>query len=392
MQFSQTPDFTVNNKTWWQKFKSQPHQLFFISAIFFSILIMSMTLFILSGNFNLEFSIVHSFGLNYAVFTNAFLGFLITVMPKYNGTPQIEENKYILPWVLFQIAILITLFINELVGKALLAFVMFYFSILFFKIIKNSNAFEKTDSIIINTVFTFGASLLLVEAFTSINLSYIVFYGYLLNTVFIVALRMVPMFYFNITGVKPWKKPKFLRESAAILFVLIGVASQFELNFLLKIVSFISLVLFSYIIVKLNFYKKTPAILSVATYSFFWLLLGFIVLFIESFLELESLKLSMHIFAVGYITTLLIGLGSRVSLGHAVPAQPIKADKITVYLFLFTQMVVLLRIGASLGFIANISFFMNLLYISSIAWVLLFILWSLRYAKILLRVEKIKLK
>ncbi len=386
MQFSQAPNFIPNNQTWWQRFKSQPHQLFFSVAIFFSIFIMTLTLFILMGKSNLEFSIIHSFGLNYAVFTNAFLGFLITVMPKYNGTTQIKENKYLLPWVIFQVAVLVTLFVNDFIGKLLLSFVMFYFFIEFYKIIKNSNAFEKTDSIIINTLFAFGAILLLLEAFLSVNLSYIIFYGYLLNTVFIVALRMVPMFYFNITGVKPWIKPKFLREFAAILFVLIGVSSQFELNILLKVVSLISLIFFSYIIVKLDFYKKTPAILSILTYSFFWLLLGFISLTVESFLELTSFKLSLHIFAVGYILTLLIGFGSRVTLGHAVPAQPIKADKITVYLFFFTQIVALLRIGSSLGFLANMNFFMNLLYISSVAWIVLFVLWSSRYAKILLRV------
>ena len=385
MQFSQTPNFEVKNQTWWQRFKSQPHQLFFISAIFFSILIMSLTSLILSGLLNLEFSLIHSFGLNYGLFTNAFLGFLITVIPKYNGTSQIKKEKYVLPWILFQIAILITIFVSAFIGKIFLALIMLYFSFIFYKIIKESKASDKKDSIFLNAIFIFSALILIVEAVTSISLSYLIFYGYLLNTVFLVALRMVPMFYFNMMGGNPWKKPKYIREVAIVLFLLIGISYEFELTQFLKIVSFISFLFFAYVVFKLNFYKKAPAIVTIATYSFFWLLLGFAALFVEAFFELLSLKLSLHIFAVGFITTLLIGLGSRVSLGHAIPAQPIKADKFTVYLFIFTQVIVLLRAVSSFGFMANISFFMDLLYISSISWILLFILWSLRYGKTLLR-------
>ena len=126
--------------------------------------------------------------------------------------------------------------------------------------------------------------------------------------------------------------------------------------------------------------------MSILSFAFIYIPLGFFVLFTETLFELETLKLSFHIFALGFITTMLIGFGSRVTLGHAIPAQPIQADKIIIALFVFTQIVLLLRVLSSLSFMASSSFSMNLLYISFIAWIVLFVLWTLRYGRILLRI------
>lgn len=385
MQFSQTPNSFIKEESWWQRYTSQSHQLFFSMAIVFSIFIMFLSFLILKGQLSLEFSLIHGFGLNYAVFTNAFLGFLITVIPKYNAHPEIKKSEYLMPWVLFEVSILLTLFLNAFIGKILVAFSMFYFSYIFYKIIRNSKAHDKKDSILINMIFLFGALLLIFEALFNVNLSYIVFYSYLLAMVFIVALRMVPMFYFNVTGIKPWIKPKYTRESVVALLFILGVSVQFDLVVVSILSSFIAFIFFTYIVLKLNIYKKTPAIMRILSFAFIHIPLGFFVLFTESLFELETLKLSFHIFALGFITTMLIGFGSRVTLGHAIPAQPIHADNITVALFVFTQIVVLLRILSSLSFIASSNFSMNLLYISSFAWVVLFVLWTLKYGKILLR-------
>lgn len=73
------------------------------------------------------------------------------------------------------------------------------------------------------------------------------------------------------------------------------------------------------------------------TLALIWLEIGFISLFLESIFETSSLKLSLHIFAIGFVTNLLIGFGSRVVMGHAVPAQKIIADKITIFLFILTK-------------------------------------------------------
>jgi uncharacterized protein involved in response to NO len=387
MQFSTTiPQYQEKN-SWWQRFISQPHQLFFSSALFFAIFIMLLTLCSLTGILNLDFSLIHGFGFNYALFTNAFLGFLITVIPKYNATQAINKDKYLNPWILYQIGIFITLFINITLGKILISFVLFYFVKLFYETIKRGKASVKTDSIYINFILFLGALMLLIEAVSSLNLSELIFFCFLISMVFIIALKMIPAFYFGYTGISPWQRPKYIPFISITLIFLTGISMQFELDLLLKTVSLLSSVFFGYVLFKLNLFKKTPAILSILVLGLVWFELAYISLFLESLFLNYTFKLSFHIFAIGFMTTLLIGFGSRVIRGHAVPAQTIQADKITKALFVFTQLVLLTRIFASISFIAESSFFTYLLNLSSIFWILLFVIWTLRYAKTLLRIK-----
>lgn len=388
MQFStQANGFTPTKKrTWWEKFTEQPHQLFFTSAIFFAIFIMILTFVSLLGKSSIDFALLHGFGLNFGLFTNAFLGFLITVMPKYNGSAVIPVSKYLKPWIFYQVAVFFTLFINELTGKVLISMILFYFVKTFYDTIKSGRATIKEDSIYINSILAIGTVLLFIEAITSSNFSILIFFAFILAMVFIVALRMVPSFHFAYTRKQPWQRPQYVRPVSIILFSLVGIFMQFDIQIGLKIVSIISMFFFGYIVYKLDFYDKTPAILFILVSSFIWLELGFIALFIESFFLDYSMKLSFHIFAIGFITTLLIGFGSRVVMGHAIPALPMVADKLTKFLFIFTQIIVLNRILVSVFSISGSSAFTPFLHLTIFAWIVLFVLWTFRYGKTLLRV------
>ncbi|RXJ91887.1 hypothetical protein CRV01_02035 [Arcobacter sp. CECT 8983] len=386
MQFSTSPNPQILKQSWKERFYSQPHQMFFVSAIFFAIFIMIMTLFSLMGKLSLEFSTIHGFGLNYAVFTNAFLGFLITVIPKYNASLPIKEELYVKPWIILQVAFFISLLINPLVGKLIVAIVMFYFAKIFYSTIKEGKALIKEDSIYLNSIFTLGAVLLTFDAVFSLDLSYLIFFTYLINMVYFVALRMIPGFYFTYTKINPWQKPKFIKPVSFILITTVAIALQFELKPLIMISSLLSFLFFTYVFIKLNMFKKTSAILQILVIGFAWFPLGFLGIFLESLLEGSILKLGLHIFALGFVTTLLIGFGSRVSLGHAIPAQPIIADEFTKWLFILTQVLVISRIAASILVLDNSTIFMNILHLSATIWILLFFAWALKYGKYLLRV------
>ncbi|WP_164970323.1 NnrS family protein [Halarcobacter ebronensis] len=386
MQFSTTFIQKPVKEPWLTRFTSQPHQLFFSSAIFFALLVMALSAYSLLASSHLDFVLVHSFGLNFALFSNAFLGFLITVMPKYNNSMSIDSNKYISPWVFYQAGVVIALFVNASFGKVIVSFVIMYFVFIFFKIIKNSQVAVKEDSIYINSILLLGAVFLLIESVTSYNLSMLVFFAYILPMVYVIALRMVPAFYFSYTKNMPWQKPKFIKPLSIIFLFLVAISLQFELKILLQISSFLSASFFGYTIYKLDFFKKTPAILSILVLGFLWFEFGFIILFIESLLNIYTLKLSLHIFALGFVTTLLIGFGSRVAMGHSVPPQPILADKFTIFLFVLTQVLVLSRIVVSFSFINDINLYSIFLSITIGLWIVLFLLWLIRYGKTILRV------
>ncbi len=389
MQFSTNQNgFTPKiEEIWWDRFTSQSHQLYFTSSIFFAIVVMVLTFVSFLGKSPLEFSLIHGFGLNYAVFTNAFLGFLITVIPKFNGAKVISKEKYLKPWFIFQGGIVLSFLGASFLGKILVSFVMLYFVKVFYETIKEGKASYKKDSIFLNLVFLFGAIFLLLEVLFQTNLSLLIFFGYLISLVFLVAQRMIPAFYGSYMKVMAWEKPKYIREISVMLFLGLGITLEFELLLILKLISFVAMLFFGYMVMNLNIYKKTPAIISILVVSFIWLEVGFIALFLESIYEVYSLKLSLHIFALGFVATLLIGFGSRVVMGHAVPAQQIVADKITKFIFVLTQVIVISRTIASVLFLNDSTVYMGILHLSSWLWIVMFIIWSIRYAKTLTRIK-----
>lgn len=387
MQFSTSIQQEIVKQTWWERFISQPHQLFFSSAIFFSITIMTLSFLTLLGVINTNYTLIHGFGLNFGLFTNAFLGFLVTVMPKYNSSLVIKEDKYLMPWIIYQIGIITTLSVSVLIGKLLVSLVMFYFVKLFYNSIEKGQATIKTDSIYINSILAVGAFFLLVEALTFQNLSTLIFFTYLLGMVFIIALRMIPAFFFAQTRITPWQRPEYIRPISLLILFSTGVAMQFHLDSLLKIVSLVGASFFGFIIFKLNLFKKTPALLAILVLGLVWFEIGYVSLFLETIFSPYSFKLSFHIFAIGFVTTLLIGFGSRVVMGHAVPPQPMIADKTTKSLFILTQVVLLSRILVSISFIAELNIFTMFLHLSSTLWIILFILWTIRYGKTLIRIK-----
>ncbi len=390
MQFSTNQNGFIPKieEKWWDRFTSQSHQLYFTAAIFFAFVSMLLTFISFLGKLPLDFALIHGFGLNYAVFTNAFLGFLITVMPKFNGSKVITKKQYLIPWFIFQTASMLVLIGFDNIGKTVVALVMFYFVKIFYETIKQGRATFKKDSIYLNLVFLFGAIFLSLEVVFQINLSLLIFFSYLISLVFLVAQRMIPAFYSSYMQTLSWEKPKYIREISTLIFLCLGISLQFEFSLFLKISSFVAMIFFGYIVMNLNIYKKSPAIISIKVISFIWFEIGFIVLFIESIFEIYSLKLSLHIFALGFVATLLIGFGSRVIMGHAIPAQKIMADKITKFVFVLTQVVLVSRILASVLFLNDSMIYMGFLHLSSWLWIFMFIIWLVRYAKTLVRIKQ----
>jgi len=130
---------------------------------------------------------------------------------------------------------------------------------------------------------------------------------------------------------------------------------------------------------------QSQPILWVLHLALFWLPTAFglsaMTLTAGLFLDTSFYFLNIHLLAIGFLTTVLIGFGTRVTLGHA--GMSPQADKFATTLFLSIQLVVLLRalfsinvaFGWGLDFLFDISFS---------AWLLLFIAWGARYGKILI--------
>jgi uncharacterized protein involved in response to NO len=115
-------------------------------------------------------------------------------------------------------------------------------------------------------------------------------------------------------------------------------------------------------------------ILFILQVGIIWFIVGFLIGALEPLFGYSYL-LQFHIFAVGFLGVMLIGFGSRVTLGHS--DQAIVADSITVAIFVLFNVVVLLRLYA----VFDASF----VAISGFAWCGVIAIWLWRYLPSILR-------
>ena len=192
---------------------------------------------------------------------------------------------------------------------------------------------------------------------------------------------MVPFFSHSFTA----KNENFVKI-IFVLFILKTIFSTIDFK-IAQIV--IDMLLGAYMLIEFRRWKlpifTSPSILWVLHLSLFWLPAAFFLsalsLTAELFLDTTFYFLNIHLLAIGFLTTILIGFGTRVTLGHS--GQSPDADKLATNIFWFVQIVVVLRSVFSL----NVAFGWGadfLFDISFGAWLILFLVWSGRYGKILI--------
>ncbi len=378
-------------------FLSQPHQPFFILGIFNAIVMMFIFALAYKGIFTLqiETTTFHVYTLAYLIFSNFFTGFLFTTFPRFNQSHTIEKSYYntifyvkLAGTLLFVVGAFTNIYL--VVSAMLLLFISQIFIV--YKLQKIYNAghtHDKKDSywILVAQYFGIVGDLLFIIAtlFTLYALLPtaigITFYLYLIFLAFSIGQRMIPFFSHSWTE----KNPHFIKIVFS-LFIFKSIFSSADI----KIAElFIDTILALYILREFLRWDlhplRSPSILWVLHLALFWLPSAFglsaISLAAALFLDTSFYFLNIHLLAIGFLTTLLIGFGTRVTLGHA--GMPLGADKFATGIFLFIQVVVLLRslfsINVAFGWGANFLF-----DISFTAWLILFLLWGIRYTKILI--------
>ena len=93
-------------------------------------------------------------------------------------------------------------------------------------------------------------------------------------------------------------------------------------------------------------FNCSPAILKILHISLYWLiaslLIGGLIGLIEMLTGMDFMQMDVHLLALGFVTTMLIGFGPRVTLGHS--GQPPHADATTLKAFYLLQVVVIGRL------------------------------------------------
>ncbi len=381
-------------------FFSQPHQPFFVLAFVNAIFSMFVFMLLLKGFLPSQISATayHAYSLVYMLFTPAFLAFLFTTFPRFSGTEIIAQQKYMTVFwifltasVLYQVGIF---FSTSLLVTAMV--LMLIANILAVKLLLNiytsSPHEEKEDQewILIGMAFGLFSHLLSILSIAlpslynfSIQLS---IYLYLFIVIFTVAQRMVP-FFSHTTVLK--NKERFKVVIGLIVLHVILETIQEGSSFLVDM-------LLAYLIGKELWQWKLPfpnpnPLVWILLISLYWVPVGFALASITNFLSLmygtNFLSLDIHALALGFFFTMLIGFGTRVTLGHS--GNMMRADKLTTILFYWTQVVVVIRILTSLA-IANSWDFLVFFDISLTVWMVMFGLWGSRFFSVLIFGKKLE--
>jgi len=386
-------------------FLSQPHQPFFVFGVLWAII--SMVFFTLSHRGLITLSIpeneFHLYSLAFLVFAQFFHGFLFTTFPRFCTSMTIPREVYTRIVWLYQIASVL-FFIGSLVSPWMVLFAMiaglFAHAMALFTlhwVYKIGQSPLKQDPYWILVahgialashllwIIAYGISLFWdIQGWFELIVPIIVNFFFVFLT-FSVAQRMIPFFSHS----QETKSPYFVE----IVFWLLVLKTLLAMSTFAIGEAVISILLALYLLREFLRWKlhpfHSPAIVWILHLALFWLpaalLIGGILQIIETLTLLNFLFAGVHLLVLGFLTTVLIGFGTRVTLGHS--GQPPHADKLTIILFWWTQIIVLSRLalsietalGASHGWLFDAA---------ASAWILLFMIWSLRYGKTLIFGQK----
>lgn len=381
-------------------FFSQPHQPFFILAFINAIVIMLIFLLSYKGVMNLAISngSYHAYGLTYLLFTPAFFAFLFTTFPRFSSTPSIEKNRYMqvfslyyLGSALFSLGSIASPVLSAL-GMLLVFAGHFMGTNILSSIYKKTLIEDKHDIywILLSMKFGLFAHLLFIvaELFYQplVGLSTeISTYLFLFLLTFSVAQRMVPFFSHSLAG----RNDTLLKVVFTLLvlhIVLEGVYTNSSFLVDILIGTLIGKELLRW---KLQYPHPNPLLWILHT-ALYWIPIAFIVAGVTNLVTLITgvsfLLLDIHLLLLGFVFTILIGFGTRVTIGHS--GNMMHADSWTKRLFYFTQVVVVVRILVSL--VAALGWnFMVLFDISATVWLIMFIAWAVRFFEVLISGKKL---
>lgn len=404
----QTPNETPKENY----FLSQAHQPFFLAGVIWAVI--SMLIFMASykmmmkgdSHSFLSPAMFHAYSLIFIVFTQFFIGFLYTTFSRFCQTEPVKKPYYIRTFFLYQLgSLMVTVgfFTSETImlsGMGILFLGQAVFLYMLQRIFTSAQAKIKDDPFWILTSLYIGTAahgvwILEILLHWDIFALPFAFNLYLVFMTFTIAQKMVPFFSHSMMP----KRPKFV-VLVFISFISKSLASIFVLPLA---EAAISLVLGIYVLTEIiNWklsYKQAPNILKILHVALYWmpiaLIIGAFFQLGEVFLQTSFMFVDRHLLALGFLTTIIIGFGTRVTLGHS--GQPPHADSLTLKLFYLTQILVGFRLLYSLVFGFDLDIVgiftevnsaaqtaMAIFDLSLTLWIVLFIFWGWKFGPVLI--------
>jgi len=379
-------------------FLSQPHQAFFVLAFINALISMILFALMFTGTLSstIPAKLYHAYTIIYLLFTPAFLAFLFTTFPRFSATESIKKEVYIRTLLFFSsgslLVLLGVLFSTPLFSTGIFLTLIGHFlgAKTLLSVYKKSTMEDKEDQfwILLATAIGLFAHFLLLTSLwipqvylLAIQLS---IFLYLFLVFFTVAQRMVPFF-----SHAPIEKHK---ERFKVIVGLLGLHIFLEL--IQANSSFLVDLFIAYLTARELYRWKLPfpntnPLVWILHIALFWIPVAFLLSSISNLITLTTgtttLYLGIHALALGFFFTMLIGFGTRVTIGHS--GNMMKADKYTTYLFYGTQVVILARIITSLAITGES--FLLFFHLAITIWILLFTAWAYRFFNVLIFGKKL---
>ncbi len=381
-------------------FFSDVHRPFFLGGTVFAVLSISLWLLHLLDivSYNLPFAQarMHMAQMIYFLFPFFLSGFLLTVFPRLLSVPPLTPWLYMLMFSCFLVAAVLFSFglhtgeawIRAGAGLAFISNVWLAFELLCMLLQSRYMHKQMPAFMWIGVAFACPGSLaLMVFARSGDDLwgtaaEAIGIYGFLFPTIYAVAYRMVPIF--TVTSGRDIVRDRFGLHVMLVFSLTRMLLTTMELHSWYWLADFGLFLVIGRQCWQWRIWRQKPyAIQSVLHWALFWFPLAFLLsaginlaewLSGETWLRME--QAALHALVVGGFGTLLLGMATRVTLGHA--GAPVAADAWATHLFLTFQIVPLLRVGCGMLSEAWPEFTFGI-ELSGMAWVLIFCLWALRY-------------
>ena len=402
----QEPVNPQSKRPFWEVFTAAPHRMmFFAGAVQLVLPLLIWTIELIGRHTELWSPLnslipatwVHGFIMLYGVFSFFIFGFLMTVYPRWMNATEISKQSYISVFVWLSAGMLLFetgVFFN--MNVAVFGLMMFLFGWILaaralYKVFAESTASNKHYETILNIILITGwlsAASFLAYLLTG-NWLYQAFslkagiWLFLLPILFTVSHRMIPFFSSNIISDYRLFHPRWT------LYVMLScsmghlIFEQLQLNqwlFVVDVPLALVALLHTYKWRLMDSFKDR--LLAVLHMAFLWLGIAMTLFSIQSLYlllnaELILNKAPLHALSIGFFSSLLIAMASRVSYGHS--GRSLILDNKTWTLFLGLQLAALCRILADSSLqnsLAGISF--NVL--AAIIWLLCIGSWFIRFA------------
>jgi len=386
----------------WMTFSAAPHRMFFFGGVLQSVLVMVWWLADLAGRYGgfyapIVWSVAppdaHAFLMLYGLFPFLIFGFLMTTYPRWMNGEEVERRYYV-PGFLLMFAGMLVLYAGLVWGWLLALSALLYLAgwgvalagllRVYFKAQHPDKRHARITSIMLAIGWLLAAGWFLGQlggfALPVALAKSGGIWLFLFPIFFAISHRMIPFFSANVIPDYRIVRPNWalmLMPTAALLHMILEVAGLAAWLWLPDLAMTAAALYMSWAW-RLRASLVQP-LLAMLHIGFAWLGVALLLYSAQSLALLAGYvilaKAPLHALVIGYFSSMVLGMISRVTLGHS--GRPLVADGLTWGIYLAFQVVVVLRIVADMPgmeFVAR-----SHLYLCAAAlWLACFGIWAYR--------------